>query len=216
MKLKERAELIVKSLDKIYPDAACSLEYKKPYELLIATRLSAQCTDARVNIVTQNLFSKYSSLQAFADANFDELANDIKSCGLYKTKAASIIEMSRQIIERYNGEIPNTLEGLLSLPGVGRKTANLIMGDVFGKPAIVTDTHCIRISYRLKLTKNKEPFKVEKDLIKIIPPESSAKFCHQLVLFGREFCTARSPKCEICPLRKKFFEECGEELSCKV
>jgi endonuclease-3 len=216
MKLKERAELIVKALDMIYPDAACSLEYKKPYELLIATRLSAQCTDARVNIVTRDLFKKYSSLEAFAEADFEELANDIKSCGLYKTKATSIIEMSRQIIEKHGGEIPNTLEGLLSLPGVGRKTANLIMGDVFGKPAIVTDTHCIRISFRLKLTKNKEPFKVEKDLIKVIPLEASAKFCHQLVLFGREFCSARSPKCEICPLRRIFFEKCGEELSCKV
>lgn len=215
-KLKERVRLILAGLDEIYPDAACSLTYERPYELLIAGRLSAQCTDARVNIVTKDLFQKYPSLEAFAQADMSVLAEDIRSCGLYKTKAKSIVEMANQLLLRFGGELPQTLDELTSLSGVGRKTANLIMGDVFNKPAIVTDTHCIRISGRLGLTKNTAPFPVEKDLLKIIPPEVSAHFCHQLVQFGRDYCRARAPKCDVCPLRKKFLTETGKDLVCRL
>lgn len=199
----DRTEIALKAieeLEKRYPDAKCSLVYDKPYELLIATRLSAQCTDARVNIVTEKLFKKYTSLKAFASADYEELCLDVKPCGFYKTKAQSIIGMTQKILSDYNGELPDTMEELLKLPGVGRKTANLIMGDIFGKPAIVTDTHFIRITGRLGLTDNKEPKKVEEDLIPLIPPMKSSDFCHRTVLFGRDICSSRKPKCEICPM----------------
>lgn len=196
----DRAELIVDRLEKVYPEAACSLVYQKPYELLIATRLSAQCTDARVNIVTKELFKRYPTLQAFADADISEVEEIVKPCGLFRTKAKSIVELSKVLIEKYGGELPKTLEELIELPGIGRKTANLIMGDIYGKPAVVTDTHCIRICKRFGLTDNTEPYKVEKDLVKILPREKSNAFCHRLVVFGRETCTARSPKCQTCPL----------------
>ena len=173
MTKKEIAALAAEELEKLYPDVECSLVYDKPYELMIATRLAAQCTDARVNV---------------------------KPCGFYKPKAKSIIEMSQKLISDFGGEVPDTMEELLSLSGVGRKTANLILGDVFGKPAVVTDTHCIRITGRLGLTKNTEPAKVEKDLVKLLPPEISNHFCHQTVQFGRDICRARSPKCGECPL----------------
>lgn len=200
MTKKEIAEKACEELEKIYPDVECSLVYKKPYELLIATRLAAQCTDARVNIVTKTLFQKYPSLEAFAGADLNELEEDVKPCGFYRTKAKSIKEMAGQLINDFGGKVPDTMDELLSLSGVGRKTANLILGDVYGKPAVVTDTHCIRITGRLGLTYNTEPAKVEKDLVKLLPPEISNHFCHQTVQFGRDICRARNPKCGECTL----------------
>ncbi len=200
MTTKEIAKLACEELEKIYPDIDCTLTYEKPYELMFAARLAAQCTDARVNIVTKTLFVKYPDLQAFADADIEELEQVVKPCGFYHTKAKSLKEMAQKLISDFGGEVPSTMGELLTLPGIGRKTANLMLGDVFGKPAIVTDTHCIRITGRLGLTKNKEPAKVEKDLLKLIPPEISSHFCHQTVQFGRDICRARSPKCGECPL----------------
>lgn len=199
MTKQERALLACETLEKIYPDVKCSLQYEKPYELLIATRLSAQCTDARVNIVAGPLFKKYPNLEAFANADIKELEEAVKPCGFYHTKAKSIKEMAGQLLEHFGGQVPQKMEELLTLSGVGRKTANLILGDVWGKPAIVTDTHFIRITGRLGLTENKEPARVEKDLIKLIPPEVSSHFCHQTVQFGRDICRARKPLCSECP-----------------
>lgn len=203
MTKKQRAVLAVNGLEKIYPDAECSLVYTHPYELMIAGRLSAQCTDARVNIVTKELFAKYTTLKAFADADVKDIAEIVRPCGLYKTKAKSIVEMAHRLYYELNGVIPNTVEELTSLSGIGRKTANLIMGDVHHLPAIVTDTHCIRICGRLKLTDSTDPRTVENDLLKIIPPDKGSDFCHRLVLFGREYCTARNPKCDECPLKEQ-------------
>lgn len=200
MTKKERAQMIVERLEQVYPEGICSLDYKKPHELMIAGRLSAQCTDARVNIVTKELFAKYKTIEDFANADVADIEEIIRPCGLYKTKARSIVTMCRQIMDNFGGEIPDTIEKLTTLAGIGRKTANLVMGDVFHKPAVVTDTHCIRICGRLGLTKNKEPAKVEEDLRKILPPEKSSDFCHRLVLFGREYCKARGERCSECPL----------------
>lgn len=200
MTKKERAALACKELQKIYPDIGCTLDYSKPYELMFAARLAAQCTDARVNIVTKTLFVKYPDLESFASADLAELEQDVKPCGFYHTKARSLKEMAQKLLDDFGGEVPDTMEKLLSLPGIGRKTANLMLGDVFGKPAVVTDTHCIRITGRLGLTSNKEPAKVEKDLVKLLPPETSNHFCHQTVQFGRDICRARSPKCGECTL----------------
>lgn len=200
MKKQEIADLACAELEKLYPGAQCTLDYGEPYQLMMATRLAAQCTDARVNVVTKTLFKKYPTLQAFADADLAELEQDVKPCGFYHTKAKSLKEMAGQLINNFGGEVPSTMEELLTLSGVGRKTANLILGDVFGKPAVVTDTHCIRISGWLGLTSNKEPAKVEKDLVKLLPPETSSDFCHRTVQFGRDICRARSPKCGECPL----------------
>ncbi len=200
MTRKEIAALACKELELLYPDIDCTLNYEKPYELMFAARLAAQCTDARVNIITKTLFKKYPTLEAFANADLQELEQDVKPCGFYHTKALSLKTMASQLIENFGGEVPSTMEELLTLSGIGRKTANLMLGDVFKKPAIVTDTHCIRITGRLGLTDNKEPAKVEKDLLKLIPPEISSHFCHQTVQFGRDICRARSPKCIECPL----------------
>ena len=200
MTKQERALEAVRVLEERYPDAVCSLVYDKPYELMIATRLSAQCTDARVNLVTPALFARYPTLEAFAEADLAELEALVKPCGFYKTKAQSIKAAAQRLLAVYGGVLPDTMEELLTLPGVGRKTANLLLGDVYGKPAVVADTHCIRISGRLGLTKHKEPEKVETDLRKLLPPEKSSDFCHRLVLFGREICSARKPKCADCPL----------------
>ena len=200
MNKNELTAEIIRRLEQVYPDALCSLTYEKPHELMIAGRLSAQCTDARVNIVTKELFAKYRSIEDFANADVDEIAEIVKPCGLYKTKAKSIVGMCRQIMQDFGGEIPDTIEQLTKLEGIGRKTANLVLGDVFHKPAVVCDTHCIRICGRLGLTKNKEPQKVETDLLKILPPEKSSDFCHRMVLFGREFCKARGERCGECPL----------------
>lgn len=200
MTRKEIARLAVEELEKIYPDIECSLKYSKPYEFMFAARLSAQCTDARVNIVTKTLFVKYPDLQSFADADLEELEQDVKPCGFYHNKAKSLKGMARKLLDDFGGELPDNMDDLLTLPGIGRKTANLVMGDIYKKPAVVTDTHCIRITGRLGLTENKEPAKVEKDLLKLIPPEISSHFCHQTVQFGRDICKARSPKCGECPL----------------
>lgn len=201
MTKKEKAIEICARLEKKYPDALCSLIYSAPHELMIAGRLSAQCTDERVNIVTKELFAKYKSIDDFACADVHDVEAIVRPCGLYKTKAKSVVEMCRQIRDDFGGEIPSNIEELTTLSGIGRKTANLIMGDVFHKPAIVTDTHCIRICKRLGLTKNTVPFKVEKELADVIPPELSSDFCHRLVLFGREICKARGERCAECPLK---------------
>ncbi|MFZ2539994.1 MAG: endonuclease III [Oscillospiraceae bacterium] len=203
MRKKERAVLAVQALANIYPEAVCSLVYNKdkPYELLIATRLSAQCTDARVNIVTKGLFERYQSLKEFADAKLSDIEKIVHSCGFYKVKSKDIIEMSRQLLDEHNGELPNSIEELTKLSGIGRKTANLIMGDIFHQPAIITDTHCIRICGRLGLTTGTtNPKKVEDELWKILNPEDASNFCHRLVHFGRDTCAARSPKCGECKL----------------
>lgn len=200
MTKKERAAQAIRLLKQKYPNAKCSLTYEKPHELLIATRLSAQCTDARVNIVTKDLFAKFKSIDDFADADVSEIEKIVKPCGLYKTKAKSIKEMCIQLRDKFDYKVPDTIEELTSLSGVGRKTANLIVGDIYSKPAIVTDTHCIRICGRIGLTKNTEPFKVEQDLRKIIPPDEGNAFCHRLVLFGRETCKARGERCSECEL----------------
>ncbi|MBR4720982.1 MAG: endonuclease III [Clostridia bacterium] len=200
MTKKDRAENAVKALKELYPDVRCTLEYSSPVELLIATQLSAQCTDARVNIVTKTLFKKYPDCEAFANADYDELCEDIRSTGFFRNKAKNIIECCKKIISDYNGEVPDTMEKLLTLAGTGRKTANLVLGDIFKKPAVVVDTHCIRLSNRIGLTKNSLPEKIEQDLKNLIPPDEQLDFCHRLVAHGRNICTARSPKCEECPL----------------
>ena len=200
MTIKQKAVLVCDRLEGKYPEAICSLDYTQPHELMIAGRLSAQCTDERVNIVTKELFAKYKSIEDFASADVNDIEEIIRPCGLFKTKAASVVGMCRAINERFGGRIPDTIEELTTLPGIGRKTANLIMGDVFRKPAVVTDTHCIRITGRLGLTKNTDPAKVEADLWKILPKERSSDLCHRLVLFGREICKARNPLCGECPL----------------
>lgn len=200
MTSKEIALKAVNNLKIKYPDAICSLIYSDPFELLVATRLSAQCTDARVNMVTPALFERFKGVDAFADADAKEVGEYIKSCGLYKTKAKDLVRMAQQLRENFNSQVPDTIEDLTTLSGVGRKTANLIVGDVYGKPAVVVDTHCIRITRRLGLHSEKDAGKIEKILKSVLPPEESNDFCHRLVLFGREICTARNPKCEICPL----------------
>lgn len=181
-----------------YGAAACSLDYQEPYELIISTILAAQCTDARVNIVTKDLFRKYPTCQAFADADLAELEQDIKSTGFYHNKAKGIKGTCQILMEKYGGEVPDTMEELLELPGVGRKIANLILGDVFGKPCIVVDTHCKRITGLVGLTDQTDPAKIEVDLRKIVPPEYGSEFCHQLVWFGRDTCIARRPQCANC------------------
>ena len=211
MKKTERVDEIIRRLEQAYPDALCSLEYEKPHELMIAGRLSAQCTDARVNIVTKELFARYKSIEDFANADVNEVAEIVKPCGLYKTKAKSIVGMSRQIIQDYGGKIPATIEELTKLEGIGRKTANLVLGDVFHKPAVVCDTHCIRICGRLGLTKNTDPQKVETDLRRILPPEKSSDFCHRMVLFGRQYCKARGERCSECPLSDICKREAGKQ-----
>ena len=202
MTKKERALLAVQTLEEVYPQATCALQYEKPYELLIAVRLSAQCTDARVNQITPKLFAAYPTLESLAAADIADLEDIVRPCGFFHMKAKSIKEMSAQLILNFGGVVPDNMEDLLSLSGVGRKTANLILGDVYGKPAIVADTHFIRITGRLGITDgSKDPVKVEQQLRKAIPPAESGPFCHRMVLFGRDVCTARSPKCEDCPLK---------------
>lgn len=201
MTKKERAAAVVELLRQAYPDAVCALQYTHDYELLFATRLSAQCTDARVNIVTKDLFVRFPTLQSFADAPVEDIEDGIKTCGLFRTKARDLKACAQMLLSDFGGKVPDNMADLLRLPGVGRKTANLILGDIFGQPAIVTDTHCIRLSNRLGFVKNeKDPVKVEKALRALIPPAESSDFCHRLVLHGREVCTARSPKCENCCL----------------
>ncbi len=202
MASKAAVKRIIETLKGLYPDALCSLQYEKDYELLFSVRLSAQCTDARVNQVTPALFARFPTLESFAQAEPEEVEPYIRSCGFFHGKARDLIGCARQLIERFDGKVPGTMEELTSLPGVGRKTANLILGDVYHQPAYVCDTHCIRITGRLGLTDgSKDPLQVERQLRAILPPEESSDFCHRMVLFGRDVCTARSPKCENCPLR---------------
>lgn len=202
MKRQERATAVLRLLKEEYPSVKCTLNYESPIQMLIATQLSAQCTDARVNIVTESLFKKYPTVYDFATADYDELCEDIRSAGFYRSKAKNIISAANRIIDVYGGEVPNTMEDLLSLAGTGRKTANLVLGDIFKKPAIVVDTHCIRLSNRIGLTRNQDPVKIENDLRKIIPPTESLDFCHRLVNHGRAVCTARKPKCDTCIIRE--------------
>lgn len=202
MTKKQKVNIVISTLEQIYEDAYCSLDYNHDYELLIAVRLSAQCTDERVNKITKILFSKYDSLEKLALADVKDLQNIVRPCGLGNTKGKDISLLSKILIEKFNSKVPDNMEELLSLPGIGRKTANVILGDIFNKPAIVTDTHCIRITNKLGLSVGTNPFSVEKQLIKIIPKDKSSDFCHRLVFFGRDVCTARSPKCNKCPLNE--------------
>ena len=203
MSLKEKSKKIVDILKQHYPDT-CSLVAEKDYELLFSTRLAAQCTDARVNIVTEVLYSRFPTIEALADADYEEICEIVKPCGLFRTKARDIKLGAQMIVERFGGKVPDTMEELLQIPGIGRKTANLVLSDYFGKPAVVTDTHCIRISNRLGLIPggSKDPYKVEMALAAIVEPEEQASLCHRFVHFGRDICTARSPKCDRCPLRE--------------
>ena len=200
--MKEKALAIIALLKERYPDAPCALHYQTDYQLMIAVRLSAQCTDARVNLVTPALFAAYPTLEALANAEISDIETYIHSCGFYRQKAKDIVGACRKLLEQHGGKVPNTMEALLKLPGVGRKTANLLLGDLYGEPgSVVCDTHCIRICGKLGLSQGKDPEKVEQQLRKILPPEESSDFCHRIVLFGREVCIARSPKCSECPLR---------------
>ena len=199
MTKKQIALRAVEALKNEYPDAICSLVYTDPLQLLIATRLSAQCTDARVNLVTPALFERFPDVDAFADASSDEVAEYIKSCGLYKTKSRDIVAMAQMLRDEFGGRVPDNIDDLIKLPGIGRKTANLVCGDVFGQPGVVVvDTHCIRITSRLGLHKLTDQKKIEFALRDLLPPGESNDFCHRLVLHGRAVCTARSPKCAVC------------------
>lgn len=202
MNKKELANEAVQRLKKEYPEALCSLEYTVPHELLIATRLAAQCTDVRVNIVCKELFVKYRSISDFANAQLTDVEEMVKTCGLYKTKARDIVNMCKMLMDEYDGIMPDTVEELTKLPGIGRKTANLMVGDIFHKPAIVCDTHCIRITNLLGITEGRDPLKVENQLRPLLDPAESNNFCHRLVLHGRAVCVARHPKCEKCVLNE--------------
>ena len=203
MRTKEQAQEIVSRLLAEYPEADCTLEYRKPYELLFSVRLAAQCTDERVNMITPALFARFPSLEAFAEADVEEVEQYVHSCGFFRAKARDIVACSQVLLEKYNGQVPGTMEELTALPGVGRKTANLILGDVFHIPgSVVVDTHCIRISNRLGLVDNlREPEKIERELRKQLPPETSSQFCHCIVLHGRAVCDARKPDCDNCCVR---------------
>lgn len=200
MTKKQRILCIQEQLEKTYPDADCSLTYVDPWQLLVSAILATQCTDKRVNMVTPALFERYPDVFAFAEADERELQEYIRSTGFYHNKAKNIIGAAQRICSEYSGKVPDKIDDLVTLPGVGRKIANLIVGDVYGQPAIVVDTHAKRISYRMGLTKQTDPTKIEKDLWEIVPPSYSAKFCHQLVLLGREYCMARNPRCDQCPI----------------
>ena len=200
--MKNKVYHIIHTLKELYPDALCALQYKKDYELMIAVRLSAQCTDARVNMITPALFEKYPTLEAMAQASIPDVEELIHSCGFFRQKAKDIVTACQILLLEHGGRVPDTMDKLLKLPGVGRKTANLLLGDLYGQPgSIVCDTHCIRICGRLGLSEGKDPEKVEKQLRKVLPPEESSDFCHRIVLFGRDICTARSPQCDRCPLQ---------------
>ena len=199
--MKEKVNSIIDILKHRYPEAPCALHYSKDYELMIAVRLSAQCTDARVNLVTPALFEAYPTLEAMANADISHVEKLVHSCGFYKHKARDIVLGCQMLLNDYGGKVPDNMDALLRIPGVGRKTANLLLGDLYGAPgSVVCDTHCIRICGRLGLSQGKEPEKVEKQLRAILPPEESSDFCHRIVLFGRDCCIARSPKCGECPL----------------
>ena len=199
--MQVKVSAIIDVLKARYPDALCALHYQKDYELMIAVRRSAQCTDARVNLVTPELFAASPTLESLAGADISHIEELVHSCGFYKHKARDIVLGCQMLLRDYGGKVPGTMEELLRIPGVGRKTANLLLGDLYGVPgSVVSDTHCIRICGKLGLSSGKEPEKVEQQLRKILPPEESSDFCHRIVLFGREICTARNPKCGECPL----------------
>ncbi|MCH5315943.1 MAG: endonuclease III [Eubacterium sp.] len=200
MTKKERALKAIEVLKELYPEAICSLNASNPFELLVAVRLSAQCTDARVNLVTPALFEKYKTLDDYCNADVSDIEELIHSCGFYKSKAISIIDMAKGVRDRFGGVVPDNIDDLITLNGVGRKTANLIVGDVYGKESIVVDTHMIRISNRIGLVAEKDPKKIEFALKKIIPKEEGSDFCHRIVLFGRDICPARKPLCNDCPM----------------
>ncbi len=203
MSSKAAVKRIIETLKELYPEGLCSLQYEKDYELLFAVRLSAQCTDERVNKVTPALYARFPTLESFAGADVSEVGEYIHSCGFFNGKARDIVACAQKLLQDHGGKVPGTMEELTALPGVGRKTANLILGDIFGQPAYVCDTHCIRITGRLGITDgSKDPLQVERQLRQIIPPKESNAFCHRMVLFGRDTCTARSPQCAACPLKK--------------
>ncbi len=201
MRTKKDALIIIERLKQQYPLAECSLNYSEAWQLLVSVRLSAQCTDARVNIVTKELFAKYKSIKELANTNANEIENIIKPCGLGKSKARDINAMAKMLIEKFNEQVPKEMQELLSLPGIGRKSANLIRGDIFGLPAVVADTHCIRLANRIGFVRDtKDPLKVENELVRVLPPQESNDYCHRCVLHGRAVCTARKAMCEICCL----------------
>ncbi len=197
---KQRAQRAVEILEKEYPDAICSLNYNNSFELLIATRLSAQCTDKRVNMVTPKLFESFPDCFTMATAKVEQVEELIKTCGLYKSKAKDLVGIAKMLCSDFGGKVPDTIEELIKLPGVGRKTANLVCGDIYGKPAVVADTHFIRICRRLGFTEGTDPYKAEMKMKKLLPEDKSNDFCHRIVLFGRSVCTARKAYCEKCPL----------------
>ena len=199
--LKKRARAIMDALEQEYPEAICSLDHQDPLQLLISTRLAAQCTDARVNIVGQTLYARYRNVDDFADADLEELESIIRPCGFYHTKARDIIAACKMLRDEYDGVVPDTIEALTRLPGVGRKTANLVVGDIYGKPAVVCDTHCIRLTNLMGLTTTKDPLKCEMQLREILDLDRSNDFCHRTVLHGRAVCVARRPQCDICCVR---------------
>lgn len=202
MKTQAQISAIIEALKKLYPDAICSLDYQKDYELLFSVRLAAQCTDARVNLVTPALFERFPTLEAFAAATPEEVGEYVRSCGFWRAKAKDIVGSAQMLLRDFGGRVPDNMDDLLRLPGVGRKTANLILGDVYGKEGYVCDTHCIRITGRLGITDgSKDPLKVEQQLRRVIPPEEANNFCHRMVLHGRALCMARKPDCENCALR---------------
>lgn len=211
MSKKKRALEVIERLKKEYPAVKCALTYQKPHELLIAVRLSAQCTDKRVNLVTPALFERFPSIDAFADADVSEVEEYIKSCGLFHTKAQDIVEMCRMLRDIYGGRVPDTIEELVKLPGVGRKTANLIVGDLYGKPAVVCDTHVIRLTNRIGLSEGTDAARVEKQLREVIPPEEGLMLCHRLVWHGRGVCSARAPKCTECILKDLCLKQVDRE-----
>ena len=200
MRKKERVLKAVERLQKLYPDAICSLEYSDAFQLLVATRLSALCTDKRVNMVTPDLFREFPTAEKMANADVSRVEELIKTCGLYKTKAKDLVNLSRSLMENFGGKVPDTIEELITLSGVGRKTANLLCGDIYKKPAVVTDTHFIRICNRLGFVDTTNPLKVETEMRKLLPPDKSNDFCHRTVLFGRDVCTARKALCDNCIL----------------
>lgn len=202
MKTKAELQAIIDGLKELYPDAVCSLDYRKDYELLFSVRLAAQCTDARVNLVTPALFERYPTLEDFSAADVDEVGRYVHSTGFWRAKARDMVASAQMLLSEFGGKVPDNMEDLLRLPGVGRKTANLILGDIYGKEGYVCDTHCIRITGRLGITDgSKDPVKVEMQLRQCIPPEESNDFCHRMVLHGRALCMARNPQCSDCPLR---------------
>ena len=202
MHTKKQIAEIIRLLEIDYPDAMCSLDYGKDYELLFSTRLAAQCTDERVNMITPALFAAYPTLQSIAEADISDVEKYVHSCGFYHAKARDIVAAAQMLLSDFGGRVPGTMEELLKLPGVGRKTANIILGDIYGKPAVVVDTHCIRLSNRIGLVDTEDPYKIELALAKILPPEKSAMFCHRLVYHGRAVCTARKPNCAGCSIRE--------------